>query len=224
MKTAFLSTICVLMASSLTFAFSGGGATGVGSGGDSYAIQFVEVAQSLVQYFSANPGLQFDDKKFAAAINSTKIESTEQNLSLNGANKDAINYPQEKRIVFSRRAWDASSGQNYRAVLVLHEYLGIMKIDDLGYHRSNTLLSKYSFGRASGFKNKLPGGPNLVSITIQGTLAKTMYDHLQVPTTIIPGIDGEQKTKEAKGITCAVMSGTDHYACYLDLSSSGVYP
>ncbi|WP_413580787.1 hypothetical protein [Bdellovibrio sp. HCB288] len=136
----FLVSVLILM-SSLAHA----GPRVIGNGGDSVSLEFVKVAQEvLYKIYYSNPQ-DFDLKGYEAAIQSTKIESTDRQLLLEGVPKDAINYPSEKRIIFNRKAW-AQMNLELRSLMVLHEYLGIMGVNDSTYAVSSRLLHIRSFG------------------------------------------------------------------------------
>jgi hypothetical protein len=199
-----------------------GGVTG--NGGDRRAIEFVVIAEKIAQYVTDAKKTEVDIEKFHLAIATTKVESTNKILKLKGIPKDAINYPQEKRIIFNRESWDSSSDESIRAVLVFHEYLGIMGVDDSSYKYSKKILKDLSFGQASGFEAQDALSEKVIRTTIQGQIAKKMYHHLNLPIEVISGVDGEQLTKTARGIVCAVMSGSEKYTCYLEVGPDGVMP
>jgi hypothetical protein len=118
----------------------------VGNGGDSYSLQFVKIGHDLESWIASKKGAtdfpaELDEKSFVNTVNTTRVESTDEALSLNGIPKDAINYPAEKRIVFNRAAWDKLKTYQQRASLVMHEYLGIMGLDDSSYRISSYFLS-----------------------------------------------------------------------------------
>lgn len=119
----------------------------VGNGGDTYAIEFVSTAEEVHKYLQASVAGIVDAKTFGAAVLNTKVESTDGKLVLDGAVKDAINYPSLRRIVFSRGRW-TNMTDHERAVLVLHEYLGILQIKDASYQRSKKILANMNFNRA----------------------------------------------------------------------------
>jgi len=79
---------------------------------------------------------------FEKAITNTHVDSTEGRLFLNGVLKDAINYPTQNKIVFNRLAWRDLSGERNRFLFVLHEYLGIMGLDDSRYTVSGAALKE----------------------------------------------------------------------------------
>jgi len=117
----------------------------VGNGGDSYAIEFVTIASDILNYLGDTDSGGLDLEKLKEVMKTTKVESTNQALSLGGIPKDAINYPTEKRIIFNRTAWgNSKEGQKPR--LVLHEYLGILGVDDSSYALSTLLLKKFGYG------------------------------------------------------------------------------
>jgi len=134
----FFSLLVLLLPFSSTYAVTGGV---VGNGGDEYALQFIAVARDVVGYLSiVNPsGIKLPD--LIEAIDSTKVESTNDQLNLQGVPKDAMNYPAEKRIIFNRKRWDSISNKNQKSALVLHEYLGILGVDDTGYKLSKIMLT-----------------------------------------------------------------------------------
>lgn len=129
--------LCIILV--LMPAFSFAGPRVIGGGGDAYALQFVAVAQKLVDRFQEYPmeGIQVEDLK--AAVESTVVESTDQLLTLNGVPKDAINYPATQKIIFNRARWVAISEKEKEA-LVLHEYLGILEVENGDYKISKGIL------------------------------------------------------------------------------------
>lgn len=113
-----------------------------GNGGDIYSIEFTRIASRLVFNLRTNSAMSPYLEKLTQAIEEVSVESTMENLFLNGIPKDAINYPREKRIVFHRRTWLGLSSAD-RPFLVLHEYLGVAGFDDNSYKISNLILKKY---------------------------------------------------------------------------------
>jgi len=115
----------------------------VGNGGDHYAIEFIERArlmQTLMVGKDISP-LSSPDA-FKQSLDRVKVESTEEDLILEGAKKDAINYPKDQRIVLNRKAWRSLPNERTRLLLVLHEYLGVMEIEDFRYDSSSRILSR----------------------------------------------------------------------------------
>ncbi|MBS1969672.1 MAG: hypothetical protein JSU04_05170 [Bdellovibrionales bacterium] len=138
---AFLILATFLMTTSSAFAVKI-----VGNGGDTYAIEFVSVASDILDYLQYTADGKVDLAKLKEVVKATKVESTNQLLSLKGMPKDAINYPAEKRILFSRTAWgNAKEAEKPR--LVLHEYLGVFGADDSSYALSTDLLRGFGYGK-----------------------------------------------------------------------------
>ena len=106
---------------------------------DGYASQFVDLARMIQISLEKKADPAIDAKAFERAIRKTKIESTDQALVIDGKSQDAINYPAEKRIILSRQGWSSLVGYEQR-ILVLHEYLGILGVDD-----SNNKISERNF-------------------------------------------------------------------------------
>ena len=112
-------------------------------GGDQYAAEFVQTGHFIVEWLKSAKVPQLDSRITAesleSAVNSTTVGSTDQPLILDGAAKDAINYPSDRRILISREAWTRSSTGYERNLLVFHEYLGILGIDDSSYQNSRMI-------------------------------------------------------------------------------------
>lgn len=120
----------------------------VGGGGDNYSLLFVGTASDILHYLEQTPELssEINIAAFKKAVETTTVESTDKQLLLNGVPKDAINYPAEKRIIFNYKNWNAIDLEN-RPALVLHEYLGIMGVSDVGYKISKKILDNYRIGQ-----------------------------------------------------------------------------
>ncbi len=128
-----MKSIILLMLFICKSAFAGG--DNVGNGGDSIALNFKTIGNTLVlQLRAANSveALEIDPEKFKEKLETANIESTTKQLYLRGMRKDAINYPKENRIIIYETGWRMLSIQDKR-MLVLHELLGLMGIDDSTY-------------------------------------------------------------------------------------------
>lgn len=118
----------------------------IGNGGDTLALEFVIVAKDIHSYLELVGSKAFNTKQLESALKETKVESTDKKLSLDKVPKDAINYPLEKRILFNRTAW-MNTKESLKPGFVLHEYLGIMGINDSSYKISTSALSDFSYGK-----------------------------------------------------------------------------
>lgn len=113
----------------------------VGNGGDQIAIEFVDLATSVLSYLKQVRPPQIDLARLEKAISTVLVESTDEALVLRGAVKDAINFPEEAKILVNRSAWAKRNNDRTRAVLALHEYLGILGVDDTAYRVSSIALN-----------------------------------------------------------------------------------
>ncbi len=123
-----------------------------GHGGDAYVSDFIQTAKAALENLKALPtneleGVNVDT--FTGAILNTEVHS-EDFLILGGNEVDAINYPDKKWIRMSRRRWNELSeprSVSARYNLVIHEYLGIMKMDDGQYQISQKLVKAMNLPR-----------------------------------------------------------------------------
>lgn len=115
-----------------------------GHGGDPVAQQFVQTARDVLARLSdqSNSPIALNLNAFGSAIESTAVESTDQELKIAGVHKACINYPSQKKIEVSRKDWPTDPFDRNRQALVLHEYLGIMGVDDQNYAVSGLLLGR----------------------------------------------------------------------------------
>lgn len=116
-----------------------------GNAGDTFTAEFILTARDLVQRMKLLPQSELsgiDLNQLAGAILNAKVHS-EETLTLNGYEVDAINYPDRQEIHLSRSRWRAlrsSSETNQRLTLVLHEYLFLIGIDDTQFRVSGRLI------------------------------------------------------------------------------------
>ncbi len=110
----------------------------VGNGGDRYAGEFVEIGEEIVETLIHSPRAGIDSTAMLEAIRKTKVVSKDS-LELDGKAIDAINYPlaTPPRIEVNRDAWDRMKWRRHDKIfLVMHEYLGILGVDDSNYQIS----------------------------------------------------------------------------------------
>jgi hypothetical protein len=116
---------------------------GHGGGGDQYALEFVTygtaIAGLLKNTQAAKHFPEIDIVKFEKALSKTRVETVEQ-LFLGSVEVDAINYPDSNLIQLNRKRWAMLQEQDPSRfyALVLHEYLGILRIDDSNYILSSS--------------------------------------------------------------------------------------
>ena len=125
-------------------AFSG--VRDVGNGGDAIVLEFTTLARQVSKDIQINAQYlfpEFSAEDLETAIASTKVMSVEKTI-LNGIEKDAINYPGLGLIKINRSRWGARSVSTEKLrALVLHEYLGIMNINDADFIISGRLIDYY---------------------------------------------------------------------------------
>lgn len=117
-----------------------------GNAGDSYAAEFVMTAKDLVLHLKTLPSGELDEVNLAlliGAIETTTVR-TEDQLLYKGREVEAINDPDQKLILLNRSIWRSRRAENNtiaRYTFVLHEYLGIMRVNDEQYKVSGPLVA-----------------------------------------------------------------------------------
>jgi hypothetical protein len=122
-------------------AFSDGG-NSVGNGGDGYAIAFVQTGRNVLKLVEAKSEAErygVSPALLESAVEKIHVESVSGPLFKAAEQVDALNFPDEGKIIFSRTGWDAMS-DGRKKVLVLHEYLGILRMNDSSYQISLKVL------------------------------------------------------------------------------------
>lgn len=130
---------------------------GAGGGGDTYSQEFVALGYDILQRLGQSPIPEIDRSRFALAVTQVKVQSKDS-LTLGGYNVDAINYPDpmSPRIELSRAGWDRlQSLPHERTFLVLHEYLGILGIDDSRYQISHKIDQAATCSRTDEIRQTL---------------------------------------------------------------------
>lgn len=134
----YLIFLTMLITTKSTPASGEGGVTS--SGGDSVAAEFTVTARHIAEILKKETGLGILSRDFLATVNSTLVVSR-MKVVLNGYERDAINYPEIKKIVISRNRWFETANQiGRRYMLVMHEYLSVMGINDTNYQISSKLF------------------------------------------------------------------------------------
>lgn len=116
-----------------------GGATHVGSGGDAYATEFVGLGRTVAKmlrdgrigFRGVNSGL------FTQHVEMTQVATRDRTV-IGNHEVDAINYPDRNVIELNRERWASYRGDtNRKLALVLHEYLGVMGLQERNYEKSS---------------------------------------------------------------------------------------
>ncbi len=118
-----------------------GAGNGTGTGGDGPSSEFVSLGNEVLNRLQEIPMEGVDTVAYSTALKGTKVVSYET-LELDGRPVDAINYPKANPplIELSKKGWEAFGNDLFaKKKLVLHEYLGIMGLNDANYQISQTL-------------------------------------------------------------------------------------
>lgn len=111
------------------------------SGGDSVAAEFTRTARHIAAILETEIEAGVSGKAFLNAVEKTTVVSQER-VFLEGQERDAINEPSIKRIIVGRYRWLETANQIARRyMLVMHEYLNIMGIDDSKYQVSSKVFA-----------------------------------------------------------------------------------
>lgn len=126
----------------------GGGGWRESYGGDSTVMEFKHFAKEVTYVLNDNNfpnDFGIDLVNLKEKINLSYVQCGSE-LVLDGAPKDAINYPFEtpQRIVIDCKKWNAelSTSQKYR--LAIHEYLPLIKVDDSSYAFSEKIFNFFT--------------------------------------------------------------------------------
>ena len=178
-----LGLSCLTIFSAKAFCADGGTS---GGGGDSYSLEFVSLAYNIISTLKTQPIAGIDLTKLARAVATTRVNSKAL-LTLNGNLVDAINYPDAKnpRIEISRSGWDhLIADPAEKMSLVLHEYLGILRVDDRQYQISHKLGRQFEPPASSDSISRL------VVSEISGTSIPWAPSKRPRPITIFAGTAG----------------------------------
>ncbi len=126
-------------------AFADEGTTSSG-GGDAYAQEFISTGRKIVAFIKKHESEKFeqiDIVRLEKAVEETRVVTLEE-VFLKDVEVDAVNYPSEGKIELNRRRWQVIRGDfAQKAILVLHEYLGILRAADRNYLISSRVLDTY---------------------------------------------------------------------------------
>jgi hypothetical protein len=157
----------------ISFSAKAGGDS-LGNGGSLVASDVVTLMRSTLQEVGAS-SLTEDQKKILALVQ-TNVDvvtvKVEDSLTLNGVEVDAINYPEQKLILFSQSRWQLNPNPQSRSTqrLILHEYLGVSGLNDATYALSIPLiqvLQKASLQKQADVKRALQNLDQAIKVEIK---------------------------------------------------------
>lgn len=134
----FLSAILVLSCPQKSLS----GGTDVGNGGSLPAQEFIATALKISEMLNETPESIVSTKfkaDFKNLILNVTVLATDR-LFLNGEEVSAINYPAKHLIKVSLPRWNQIYYLQERVPLVLHEYLGLMGLNDYNYQMTNQII------------------------------------------------------------------------------------
>jgi hypothetical protein len=155
-----------------------------GHGGDGYAADFIRTGRLVHGWLSQNSS-SVSAAEFLKALEGASIESTSERLFLDQVEKDAINYPAAKRVLFNREKWKDLTMERQRWQLVLHEVLGLMGKADGKYEISDPLM-KAAFPGADVLASKYRG----TMPSCLGFFDKTDGWMIPAQLSLVPGAKG----------------------------------
>lgn len=110
------------------------------NGGDGVVSEFFAIARSLQKMLQQTHEKRIDLPLFSKTIQNAKIYSKKQ-VFLHGQEVGAINTPKLQEIHISRKHWKTlKENPRLKYVLVLHEFLGLMGVEDRTFSISNKIL------------------------------------------------------------------------------------
>jgi hypothetical protein len=133
------------------------GESRVGNGGDSMAALFVSEADNALQLISEalrsgafTPPPSFSFQRFEQRIKTATVY-TQDKTFLGNVEVDALNFPEENKIILNRSRWRTFSFDiKAKRFLVLHEYFGLANIRDGSYETSSFIVRKMQNGGDAG--------------------------------------------------------------------------
>ncbi len=115
-------------------------------GGDGYAQEFVSlgrvIAKSLLSKRLVLPNVE--PERFNNHVEITQVVTVDKTV-FEGAEVDAVNYHDENKIELNRKRWGQYENDIKRKMmLVLHEYLGVMRTGDYHYEISKDWFATFA--------------------------------------------------------------------------------
>ncbi|MFN8847268.1 MAG: hypothetical protein ACK5V3_13485 [Bdellovibrionales bacterium] len=112
-------------------------------GGNAYEAEFKKIGQALyldIQKLKmSDEQLGFSLEKFSNALVNVKVKGTDESVQLKNESRMAINVLTKRFILFSNQQWQELDSSQKR-LLVLHEYLRFVGIDDSNYSYSSKII------------------------------------------------------------------------------------
>ena len=125
--------------------WAGGGGVIDSGGGSGLAAEFADLGYAAAATVDSIPQFPANSVQLLSTIKSTMVEFTHDLLTDPQGNAvDALNFPSQQHIKVNIERWQLlGEGSSSRTQLVVHEYLGILQIDDHGYIWSHQIVDTF---------------------------------------------------------------------------------
>ncbi|MBI1860279.1 MAG: hypothetical protein HYR96_05105 [Deltaproteobacteria bacterium] len=94
-------------------------------GGDGFVAEFRNTGRRVCQWLLEHPS-SISAEEFCRIIETAKIESTSEIITIDGKEKDAENQPGYQKIIVQRARWQSLRDEHRRWQLVIHEVVSLM--------------------------------------------------------------------------------------------------
>ncbi|WP_413574719.1 hypothetical protein ACLVWU_10860 [Bdellovibrio sp. HCB290] len=132
--------------------FAGGDDSfGTRNGGNTQASEFYDLGVEVLENLNLRDSIQLSTgedlfpQQLINLFKKTKLMVSNEPLELEGSTVEAINYPDINRIEFDGQAW-AKKPKSLKYRLVIHEILGLARIQDPQYMMSSEVFKIASIG------------------------------------------------------------------------------
>jgi hypothetical protein len=145
MKVSFLKAMAIAMLIGLLGCDSkkqSVGGDGVGNGGDAIAMEFRLTAEHAISRAETNDINMYNlnYQYLRNVLKNSNIVTTNTPLTLNGDEKDALNFPSTMKIKVNRSRFSSYTESLAKEALALHEVFGLAGISDAKFEKSSRLI------------------------------------------------------------------------------------
>jgi hypothetical protein len=175
-----------------------------GNAGDAWSAEFILTGRDLVQRlrFATSDVIELPNADQLAGIIDSVIVHSDETVIIDGHEVDAVNNPEKREIVLNRSRWRnlrRFDETRQRLLVVLHEYMWVMGIEDLGFAKSAPIIDLLGVGDYS---------PNMYWNPINPVNILELKPQVRVDGCIMPSIefqtnkDSEVGQSESTGASC----------------------
>ncbi|WP_413557874.1 hypothetical protein [Bdellovibrio sp. HCB209] len=144
-----------------------------------YTEQFIDFGKIAAKKIRSVANFPVTDEQMLQAVLSTRIEFTNDQLfSPEGIQVDALNYPGQGLIRINIDSWFRYRwSEENRMQLVIHEYLGILRVDDSKYAWTQYLMNGGALKGYIACEYSVAGKPYYLRYDNYGSKALKTYDY-----------------------------------------------